>query len=72
MFWGTMCPSSGELTVSMRQWRTDEGLGGSAPPPEIPKALHNRAKLNPIVKTDKTAEFRTPTLKMFGKKAVKF
>jgi len=25
--------------------------GSSPPPPEIPKALHNRAKLNPIVKT---------------------
>ena len=29
-------------------------LGGSnPPPPEIPKALQNRAKLNPIVKTVK-------------------
>ena len=26
---------------------------GSTPPPEIPKALQNRAKLNPIVKTVK-------------------
>ena len=24
------------------------GLGCQPPPPEIPKALHNRAKLNPI------------------------
>ena len=31
------------------------------PPPEIPKALKNRAKLNPIVITVKIAEFRTPT-----------
>jgi len=32
------------------------------PPPEIPKALQNRAKLNPIVKTvKKLVEFRTPT-----------
>jgi len=32
------------------------------PPPEIPKALQNRGKLNPIVKTvKKIAEFRTPT-----------
>jgi len=31
------------------------------PPPEIPKALQNRAKLNPIVKLLKIAEFRTPT-----------
>jgi len=29
------------------------GLGVSTPPPEIPKALQNRAKLNPIVKTVK-------------------
>ena len=28
-------------------------LGGFKPPPEIPKALQNRAKLNPIVKTVK-------------------
>jgi len=31
------------------------------PPPEIPKAIQNHAKLNPIVKTVKIAEFRTPT-----------
>ena len=31
------------------QWRTEGGLGCSnPPPPEIPKALQNRAKLNPI------------------------
>ena len=30
------------------------GFGGfNRPPPEIPKALQNRAKLNPIVKTVK-------------------
>ena len=31
------------------------GVGGfnPPPPPEIPEALHNRAKLNPVVKTDK-------------------
>ena len=34
------------------QWHTGGGLGGSTPP-EIPKALKNRAKLNPIVKTVK-------------------
>jgi len=48
-----------------KQWRTKrEGrLGGSRPPlPQIPKALQNRAKLNPIVKTvKKFAEFRMPT-----------
>ena len=35
------------------QWRTEGGLGVQSPPPEIPKALQNRAKLNPIVKTVK-------------------
>ena len=35
------------------QWCT-EGVGvGVFKPPEIPKALQNRAKLNPIVKTVK-------------------
>ena len=44
-------------------------FGGSTPPPEIPKALQNRAKLNPIVKTvKKIAEFRTPTPKDVRKK----
>jgi len=36
----------------MYQWRT-EGEGFNPPPPEIPKALQNSAKLNPIVKTVK-------------------
>ena len=37
--------------VRGRQWRTGGGgLAGSTPPPEIPKALQNRAKLSPIVK----------------------
>ena len=45
----------------MKQWRT-----------EIPKALQNRAKLSPIVKTvKKIAEFRTPTLKDVQKKGSK-
>jgi len=37
------------------QWRTEGGGGGvrGSNPPEIPKALQNRAKLNPIVKTVK-------------------
>jgi len=38
-----------------------EGWGFNHPPPEIRKALQNRAKLNPIVKTVKNPEFRTPT-----------
>ena len=36
------------------QWRTEGVFGAFKPPPrEIPKALQNRAKLNPIVKTVK-------------------
>jgi len=35
-------------------------VGFRPPPPEIPKALQNRAKLNPTVKAVKTGEFRTP------------
>ena len=34
------------------QWRTEGGFGFQ-PPPEIPKALQNHAKLNPIMKTVK-------------------
>ena len=41
------------------------------PPPEIPKALQNRAKLNPIVKLLKIAEFRTPTPQDIRKKGSK-
>jgi len=39
----------------LQQWRTEGGGGGcqTRPPPEIPKALQNRAKLKPIVKTVK-------------------
>jgi len=33
----------------------------TSPPPEIPKVLQNRAKLNPTVKSVENAEFRTPT-----------
>jgi len=37
---------------TLLQWRTEPGGEGSTPPPpEIPKALQNRAKLNPTVKT---------------------
>jgi len=46
------------------------GLGGSNLP-EIPKALQNRAKLNPIWKLIKIAEFRTPTPQDFRKKGSK-
>jgi len=33
------------------QWRNEGGV--QTPPPEIPKAVQNRAKINPIVKTVK-------------------
>jgi hypothetical protein len=51
------------------QWRTEgEGFGVFKPPsPEIPKALQNRAKINPI----KIAEFRTPTHQDVRKKGSK-
>ena len=35
------------------QWCTEGGVWGVQTPPKIPKALQNRAKLNPIVKTVK-------------------
>jgi len=41
------------------------------PPPKIPKALQNRAKLNPIVRLLKIAEFRTPTPQDVRKKGSK-
>ena len=58
-----------------RQWRTEGGVWGVQPPypPEILKALQNRAKLNLFVKTVKNCWIlgRQHT-KMFRKKAVKF
>jgi len=45
--------------------------GVNPPPPEIPKALQNHAKLNPTVKTVKIAEFRTPTPQNVRKKGSK-
>jgi len=49
------------------------GLGGGFkhPSPEIPKVLQNRAKLNPIVKTVKNREFRTPALQVVRKRGSK-
>ena len=35
------------------QLRTEGGLGVFTPPPPIPKALQNRAKISPIVKSVK-------------------
>ena len=58
--------------ISARQWRTEGGGGlGVPPPPEIPKALQNRAKFNLIVKTLKIAEFRMPTSQDVRKKGSK-
>ena len=49
------------------------GSGVQTPPPEIPKTLQNRAKLNPTVKTvKKMLNLGRQHPKMFGKKAVKF
>ena len=60
------------LKCNCVQWPT-EGGGCSNPPPEIPNALQNRAKLNPIVKTvKKLLNLGCQHTKMFGKKAVKF
>ena len=42
----TMCQ------LGRKQWRTEGGFGGLNPS-KIPKALQNRARLNPIVKTVK-------------------
>ena len=68
--WLSLCIA---LCVCVCQWRTEGGLGCSnPPPPEILKAPKNRAKLNPIVKTVKNAEFRTPTHQDVRKKGVKF
>jgi hypothetical protein len=48
-------------TIQSLVYRGGWGEGVKTPHPEIPKALQNRAKLNPIVKTVKIAEFRKPT-----------
>ena len=47
------------------------GVMGCSTPQKILKALQNRAKLNPIVKTLKIAEFRTPTPQDVRKKGSK-
>jgi len=55
------------------KWRTEGrggGLGGSTPPPEIPKVLQNRAKLNPIVKL-LLLNLGRQHPEMFGKKGSK-
>ena len=57
-------------TVLNRQWRTEGGWGVQQPP-EIPKTLQNRAKLNPTMKTVKIAEFRKPTPQDVRKKGSK-
>jgi len=41
------------LRLYVHQWRTEGVKGVQPPPPEIPKTLQNRAKVNPIVKTVK-------------------
>ena len=53
----TNCAVHPEFSSYSAGFSTDSGVprGGSSnlPPPEIPKALQNRAKINPIVKTVK-------------------
>jgi len=51
MYWN-LCSLLYTSLVFIYQWHT-EGGGVQPPTPEIPKALQNRAKLNPIVKTVK-------------------
>ena len=63
-----------QIGVSVRsetkQGRTERG-GWGLQPPEIPKALQNHAKLNPIVKLLKSAEFRAPLPQDVQKKGSK-
>ena len=60
----------GNASISV-QWRIQGGGLGCSNPPKIVKALQNRAKLNPIVKTVKVAEFRKPTPQDVRKKGSK-
>ena len=61
-----------QFSRSTNQWRTEGGsLGCSTPPPEILKALQNRANLNPMWKLLKNAEFRKPTHQDVQKKGSK-
>ena len=64
-----------ELAVSLTKIQSGVPrgeFGGVQNPPEIPKALQNRAKLKPILwKLLKIAEFRTPTPQDVRKKGSK-
>ena len=49
-----LCVCVCDFVCMHSQWRTEGGFGKfKPPPPEIHKALQNRAKLSPIVKTVK-------------------
>jgi len=39
-----LCGPTTVLSNGYNQWRTEGAFGASTPPPEIPKALYNRAK----------------------------
>ena len=52
-------------------YRGGRGFFGVQPPPEIPKALQNRAKLNPIVHCKKLLNLGRHHPKIFGKKGSK-
>jgi hypothetical protein len=59
-------------SLVQRLWPTEGGFGVLTPP-EIPKALKNCAKLNPICENcKKLLNLGRQHPKMFGKKAVKF
>jgi len=47
--------NQGKYTAVLQTSGVPRGVWGglTPPPPEVPKALQNRAKLNPIVKTVK-------------------
>ena len=73
MFRLTRRPSSGLQMLAIGSGVPRRGVWGFKPP-QIPKALQNRAKLNPIVKTvkKKLLNLGRQHHKMFGKRAVKF
>ena len=71
----TFTKSRLKLNEFLTVWSSGVPRGGlgvfKPPPPEILKALQNRAKLNPICENLKIAEFRTPTHQDVRKKCSK-
>ena len=66
-FWPMYDPSYLHTTARERSYTVVHtvayrgGFKSPSPPKKIPSALQNRAKINPVVKTVKIVEFRTPT-----------